>query len=186
MQASSKAHPCPVCGRTKDGDCRSATDLILCHTGTDLRPGDTITIDGQRWAFIRHNAGFSGGDALFRPHREGQQLGHGRNTLNLEAKVKRSTISFQITTFLDHFQQCWDINDFHALAPSDLRSAFHLIEHTAAEGLTLSRSLAPIWRQYPDLADLYRWRVESCCKSLRHQLQDAAHFRSHYLGEVAA
>ena len=32
--ASSKRHPCPVCDRTKDGDCRSleADNLVLCHS----------------------------------------------------------------------------------------------------------------------------------------------------------
>lgn len=31
---SSKKNPCPVCGRTKDGDCRMTTDsvFVLCHT----------------------------------------------------------------------------------------------------------------------------------------------------------
>lgn len=34
---SSKSHPCPVCGRTKDGDCRTSQDgrFVLCHTHTD-------------------------------------------------------------------------------------------------------------------------------------------------------
>lgn len=33
---SSKRHPCPICGRTKDGDCRSseADNLVLCHSHT--------------------------------------------------------------------------------------------------------------------------------------------------------
>jgi hypothetical protein len=33
MIRSSQAHPCPVCGRTKDGDCRVSEDgnLVLCH-----------------------------------------------------------------------------------------------------------------------------------------------------------
>ena len=74
MQTSGPKTPCPVCQRTKDADCRFTTDLILCHTGTDLRPGECITIDGQQWAFIRHNGGFSGQAAVFRPHREGFTL----------------------------------------------------------------------------------------------------------------
>lgn len=159
---------------------------MLCHTGTDLRPGSTITIEGQIWAFIRHNAGYSGGDALFRPHREGVRSNAAPRSQDLEAKAKRSTVSFQVSAFLDHFQQCWDIRDLHSLQPADLTEAVLLIERTAAEGLALSRSLAPIWRQYPDLADSFRWRIDACNKSLKHQQQDTAHFRSHYLGEVIA
>jgi hypothetical protein len=34
---SSKSNPCPVCGRTKDGDCRISYDgkMILCHQNFD-------------------------------------------------------------------------------------------------------------------------------------------------------
>lgn len=58
LTPSSKRHPCPICGRQKDGDCRIGTDLVLCHHGSShhppegLRPGDTTTgSDGQEWAF---------------------------------------------------------------------------------------------------------------------------------------
>ena len=43
MIPSSKPHPCPVCGRTKDGDCRvNDAGLVLCHThqGQGLKLGD--------------------------------------------------------------------------------------------------------------------------------------------------
>ncbi|NQV11059.1 MAG: hypothetical protein HQ527_07835 [Cyanobacteria bacterium] len=38
---SSKANPCPVCGRTKDGDCRinGDGDRVICHHPRKLRPG---------------------------------------------------------------------------------------------------------------------------------------------------
>ena len=30
---SSKQHPCKLCGRTKDGDCRESSEgFVLCHT----------------------------------------------------------------------------------------------------------------------------------------------------------
>ncbi len=47
LQRSSRFHPCPVCHRTKDGDCRMADHgLVLCHTfvkGTDQ------VINGYQW-----------------------------------------------------------------------------------------------------------------------------------------
>lgn len=76
---SSKKTPCPVCGRTKDADCAWTKDLILCHqsdsnqTIASLRIGDVINADGQKWALVKVNAGFSGKAAVFRPHREGQE-----------------------------------------------------------------------------------------------------------------
>ncbi len=43
---SSQAHPCPVCGRNKDGDCRISEngELVLCRIGTTFSP--PITEDG--------------------------------------------------------------------------------------------------------------------------------------------
>jgi hypothetical protein len=183
MQTSGPKTPCPVCQRTKDADCRFTTDLILCHTGTDLRPGECITIDGQQWAFIRHNGGFSGQAAVFRPHREGFKPSGNRNA-DLDAKARRSIASFSLTRFLDRFKQCWDTPDFHTLNAEEFNAAKQLIDDTAAEAVTLSRTLPVLWRQHPELADLYRWRVESCFKNIKAQRDDAQHFASYYLGEV--
>jgi len=51
---SSKRNPCPICGRTKDGDCRTggsgADRRVICHKATDHRPGDVIEASGVSWA----------------------------------------------------------------------------------------------------------------------------------------
>lgn len=58
--SSSRRHPCPICGRDSDGDCRVTADgsRAICHYGSrfappaGLKPGDVIDgQDGQRWAF---------------------------------------------------------------------------------------------------------------------------------------
>ena len=58
LNASSRRTPCPICGRTKDGDCRISDELVLCHYGStkhppqQLKPGQVIPgDDGQEWAF---------------------------------------------------------------------------------------------------------------------------------------
>jgi len=57
LHYSSKHNPCPICSRTKDGDCRISPDLIFCAYGTthhppaDLRQGDVIERKGQDWAY---------------------------------------------------------------------------------------------------------------------------------------
>jgi hypothetical protein len=53
--ASSKKTPCPVCGRTKDGDCRIGNNgVVLCHKNTEHNVGDIITgVDGRQWAFTK-------------------------------------------------------------------------------------------------------------------------------------
>lgn len=63
LEPSSKRNPCPICGRTADGDCRTMDGLAICHHGTThhppegLRRGDVIDgRDGQRWAFTSDTA----------------------------------------------------------------------------------------------------------------------------------
>jgi hypothetical protein len=60
FKPSGKGNPCPICGRTKDGDCRIGAELVLCHYGSShhppegLRPGDTHPGgDGQQWAYTK-------------------------------------------------------------------------------------------------------------------------------------
>jgi hypothetical protein len=55
---SSKRNPCPVCGRTKDRDCRQMPNgTVLCHHPRNLKPGTVITgEDGQQWAFTRNSS----------------------------------------------------------------------------------------------------------------------------------
>jgi len=58
LQPSGPRNPCPICTRSKDGDCRISPDLILCAYGTshsppaDLRRGKVIELaNGQAWAY---------------------------------------------------------------------------------------------------------------------------------------
>lgn len=46
---SSRKKPCPVCDRTKDGDCRISQngELVLCHSHIEGKKGDTI--NGYVW-----------------------------------------------------------------------------------------------------------------------------------------
>ena len=60
LKASGKGNPCPICGRTKDGDCRIGAEIVLCHHGSShhppegLKPGDTqLGGDGQQWAYTK-------------------------------------------------------------------------------------------------------------------------------------
>jgi hypothetical protein len=71
---SGRGHSCPICSRTKDGDCRIGAELILCHYGSShhppkgLKPGDVIPgADGQQWAFTRDTS--DGRAATFTIHK---------------------------------------------------------------------------------------------------------------------
>lgn len=62
FSTSSKANPCPVCGRTKDGDCRISRDgkMVLCHQNfdhtksqqPDLWHFDKPTSDGRCGVYV--------------------------------------------------------------------------------------------------------------------------------------
>lgn len=57
---SSKRNPCPICGRDKDGDCRSNTDgeQRLCHYGTTFAPPPNLktgeVVNG--WGFTKNSS----------------------------------------------------------------------------------------------------------------------------------
>ena len=50
--ASSRRNPCPVCGRTKDGDCRILdTGAVFCHS----RPDEEIGTENNGYRFAKRN-----------------------------------------------------------------------------------------------------------------------------------
>jgi predicted transcriptional regulator len=81
FKPSSKRTPCPICNRTKDGDCRISDDLVLCHHGSThspppgLKPGDLHPgHDGRHWAFTGNTK--DGRAAVFtidKPRQQGHQ-----------------------------------------------------------------------------------------------------------------
>jgi hypothetical protein len=73
---SSAKNPCPICDRTKDGDCRIGETLVICHTfGHEVeRPG---------WKFTKISQGGPGGGVFVRreglgalPSANGKKLPH--------------------------------------------------------------------------------------------------------------
>ena len=42
LKPSSKNYPCPICGRTHDGDCRISNDLVLYHHSSSHHPPNGV------------------------------------------------------------------------------------------------------------------------------------------------
>ena len=186
MKASGRNNPCPICGRTKDADCRWSDDVILCHTGTDMRPGDTLTIAGQPWAFIRHDGGFSGSAAVFKPHRE-RSRGERLPTPNtaqelLSRQTKRHQWSEVLHQFFAAFDAAWHVPDFYFCTPQQLIAAFSTIDDAQTKAAALAPHLQSIWRDCPDLKQLHKLRVEHCLKTIAHIAEDARRFKEQDLG----
>ena len=186
MNASGRNQPCPVCSRVKDADCRWNDTTILCHSGTDLRPGQTITIDGQEWAFIHHNGGFAGSAAVFKPHRE-QSRGDRLQTPNspqelLSRQTKRHQWSDVLNQFFDAFNIAWESPDFYNATPEQLHSAFAAISDAQNKAAALAPHLQSIWRDHQDLKQLHRLRINDCLKSIAYMAEDARRFQELDLG----
>ncbi len=188
MKSSGHNQPCPVCSRVKDADCRFNDEVVLCHTGTDLRPGDTITISGAQWAFIHHNGGFSGSAAVFKPHRE-KELPRGQrlqtpNTAQqlLSMQTRRHQWASAIEEFHTAFQLAWDIPDLYEASPEQLQSASAAVSDAQSCAAALRPHLPHIWRDHKDLEQLHRQRVESNLKTLSYIAEDLRQFQQNELG----
>ena len=188
MKSSGHNQPCPVCSRVKDADCRFNDEVVLCHTGTDLRPGDTITISGAQWAFIHHNGGFSGSAAVFKPHREkeltrGQRL-HTPSSAQelLSRQTKRSQWAHILDQFHDAYDEAWNIPDLYTCIPNQFQSACAAITDAQAKAAALRPHLRTIWRDHEDLSQLHRLRVEAQLKSIAYIAEDLRQFQQNELG----
>ncbi len=71
---SSKRNPCPVCGRTKDPDCRWRPGVDAnCHHPRDLKPGEVVTVAGKDWAFTGNTSDGRAAHFVLDKPRDGRQ-----------------------------------------------------------------------------------------------------------------
>ena len=178
--SSCKATPCPICGRTKDGDCRWGDDWIACHSGAaanNLKPGQTIEADGQTWYLSRTGGGHSGMAHVYRPHRPGQPQRHHcskRDTdeLALVATCYRLCALLRLRVHaalrLPHWEYC---------TPAELS----LVPATYISIQQLIHRLQRARRSDPALGDRLpgarRW-----LKTMGYQLADLQRFQRQHLG----
>ena len=196
MKHSGNNNPCPSCGRKKDSDCRWTDDVIFCHCGSTHSPnqslhiGDTVPLNGEKWALVKTNGGFDGAAFVFKPHQD-KSVGSRRRVRaspqELSTKqAKRSIASVSLERFFDAYRAAWDVKDFHTLNAHQLNEAIKVIEGAACIGRDLSRSVDKVWHEHHDLRDLHKGAFEACLSSINEQVKELAHFRAHYLGECPA
>lgn len=91
---SSKANPCPVCGRTKDGDCRTSPDgqEVICHHPKDLKPGSVE----NGWAFTGNSSDGRAGHFVIDKPREKAQPDF-RKVVPMRRRPKPALINGPIT-----------------------------------------------------------------------------------------
>lgn len=184
---SGPGRPCPVCGRTADGDCRWGQEVILCHQGQrngppeGLRVGDTIAIDGRLWALVAVGGGFDGAAAVFRPHRPLQ--GHGARPAAPRPVVDTAAAVTLLEGLLEQADAALDAPDFYTARPQQLWPALAGIERAEHIARRAAALLPTIWQSHPDLAAAYAQPVRSALRELAWQADDARRFRRFDLGE---
>lgn len=179
-QSSGNSNPCPVCFRTKDRDCRFNDEVVLCHSGSQLKPGDCLEIEGKDWALIRTDGGHSGQAAVFKPHRERHKPRPTQSTsASFSSKAQWTDL---IQQFYAAFDAAWNVPDFYFSEPQELKDSFAAIEKAHQYSASLAPFLNTIWRDHPDLKQLHQLRIEEAKKIIASMDADARNFQTYELG----
>lgn len=192
LQRSGRNNPCPSCGRVKDGDCAFNSETILCHQGSDprptdnLRPGDTIVINGTVWALIRHNAGYSGCADLLKPHNDRSPVPMTRAERRAHDAVLGETTRILATDLLrlletvekvrGHIDPTW-------LTIPELNRQQMEQERAWALGTSYARLARRLGRHRPE-HQREMATVNNILKFIKYQLRHTRSFRRYYLGEI--
>ena len=182
---SSRRTPCPICGRTKDDDCRWNDEVILCHTGTDLKPGDTVVVGDKEWAFIHHKGGFSGMAAVFKPHIPRPASSSPAQPTPMATRVhglSKAQWDSVLTQFHQAFETTWRLPDLYACSPSELDGCIATITDAQKKAAAIRPWLSQVWRLFPDLDQTHRQRIESELKHTAFIAEDLRSFQQNELG----
>ena len=181
LACSGKGNPCPICGRTKDGDCRWGDGWIACHSGAaanNLMRGQTIEADGQTWYLSRTGGGHSGMAHVYRLHRPGQ-FQKGRRGSAASTKVLADVVACRqfYAALRPRVHAALRLPHWECCSPAELRlvadsfnAAQQLIHH-----LKRARRIDPALLRLLPIA--LHW-----LKALGYQLADLNHFQHQQLG----
>lgn len=180
IAVSSRAKPCPICGRTKDGDCRWGAEWIACHTGAaanNLRPGQTVEALGQTWYLSRTNGGHSGSAHIYRPHRPCERQGEHRSNHNTDTLVMVATCRRFYAQLRPRVHASLRLPLWEHCSPVELR----LLADSCTSIQQLIHRLQQARHRDPTLARLlpiaHHW-----LKAMGYQLADLQRFQCQHLG----
>ena len=157
MQSSKRSNPCPMCGRSKDGDCRFDDDVIFCHQGSSSGPpanlqiGDVLIRQGREWALVKTNAGFDGAACVFKPHRPSKKKRYLSN-FDLQRQQKNNSLNVArgkqlIKDFIKQARKALKVLEFETAPPDELRHSFVLIESAYKTGLQVKELIKTVLYQ---------------------------------------
>ncbi len=184
LTSSGRRHPCPVCGRQKNSSCRWGERVVYCFCGNthhpplEMRPGETLAINGKTWALVSTAGGHSGNSFVFRPHIGAPRPPRAAAPRN--EQIGKATALMQ--SVLAEVDAALSVPEFIHQLPDELRSTWALID-AAAQGCS---ALKPLIAEEARLNPALRGHLDllaDATKQISYQQQDALNFRTHYLGE---
>lgn len=187
-QSSSRANPCPVCGRNTDDKCRWNENVILCHQGDRFAPpaglklGDVLDIESQRWAVCSFNGGFAGAAVIFRPHVD-------RLSFTPAQRQRRAREQAALLPVLQHLfaecrqqvQACLAMPELVTLNAAEMQAELDHSKATVRNLTTLRSELVMARRVTPEFAR-YVVAVDCWLKLTTYQLRDVEGFMRVQLG----
>jgi len=194
MQTSSRRSPCPVCGRTKDADCRWNDTTILCHQGSSqgppagLKTGEVITVEGRSWALIKRDGGFDGAAAVFKPHKPKRR--RGRPSTKQRPKAPKPAIDPVLLAtqkamagVMENVERALAVPEFVHSKPDELRRDFELIDLAFLQVTEFKETVRKLASQYAQVRE-HLGALDTALKQLHWQRKDALNFRQIHLGEL--
>lgn len=180
LHYSSKQNPCPICSRTKDGDCRWGDDWIACHSGAaanNLRPGQIIEANGCTWYLSRTNGGHSGSAHIYRLHRPGQRQRQHRSKRNTHSLAIVATCRRFYALLRPRVHAAQRLPLWEHCSPVELR----LVPDTYTSIQQLIHLLQRARRSDPTLVPLLPI-ARHWLKAIGYQLADLQRFQRQHLG----
>jgi len=191
-QSSGRRQPCPICSRNTDDKCRWRDDLISCHQGdtfsppAGLRVGDTVTVQGTRWAVVKLDAGFSGQAVMFRPHvdRHSFTPAERRKEQRVQAALV-PTLQALFNFCRELVQLCLSMPVLERCTLAELQAELAHAKSTQANLTALRRPLIQARRETPEIGRLVK-ALDHWLRLVSYQLRDVERFMAVHLGTPTA
>jgi hypothetical protein len=178
--SSGRNHPCKFCGRDIDGKCRRGPGWISCWHGTsfhppDLKVGEVVTVEGERWAVVSVRGGFGGNSTVLRPHQERQHLSRAarRKLERSEAEI----VAGKIPVLMPLVEQALAVPPFEQLRDDEFREVHQLIQLALEEAAGMLPRLAAVARGHAALEQFLAW-LQGKHRELEYQAADADRWAS--------
>tara|TARA_B100001564_G_C20517691_1_gene613678 strand:- start:171 stop:749 length:579 start_codon:yes stop_codon:yes gene_type:complete len=190
MQSSKRNNPCPVCGRTKDSDCRWDDDVIFCHNGSNYFPpthltiGDILRLNGVDWALVKTNSGHTGRCHVFKPHRPINRniSNKPREDKTREAYLFRESVK-AVENYIKLANAALEVINYEYCNLRQIKESKALINRAYDEGKELREVLVGVRRFNKNIEEFIELFDEKY-RPIKYQKKASDEFCWNHLGEI--